>query len=83
MNSIFFFSDPDPGGVPSAEKQLSLCATTMLCSSAQEPQPLELVCPRGYAPSTREAPTVRRLCTTTREDWCSAMKMQHSQKIIK
>ena len=44
---FFFYSDPDPGGLPSAEKQLSLCATTMLCSSAQEPQPLELVCPRG------------------------------------
>ena len=77
-------SDPDPERVPSAEKQLSLCATTtILCSSAQEPQPLELICPRGYAPSTREAPTVRSLCTTTREDWCSATKMQHSQKIIK
>ena len=32
-------SDPDPGRFPYAEKQPSLCATTIpLCSRAQEPQ---------------------------------------------
>ena len=51
-------SDPDPGRFPYAEKQPSLCATTIsLCSRAHQPQPL------SPGAATTGAGMPQRLCS--------------------